>query len=111
MSSRVIAHVRGNVVGYVALVFALSGSAYAASSLPANSVGTKQLKSGAVTTKKLSQHSVGASNVKNNSLTGQQIDESTLGTVPHATNADQLGGTAASIFQKLLTADCSNTGA
>ncbi len=47
-------HVRSNVVGYLALVIALSGTAYAATSLPANSVGTKQLKNKAVTLKKIS---------------------------------------------------------
>lgn len=48
-------HVRGNVVGYIALFVALSGSAYAASQLPANSVGTKQLQKGAVTKAKLAR--------------------------------------------------------
>lgn len=37
------------VVALIALFVALSGGAYAAINLPANSVGTKQLKNGAVT--------------------------------------------------------------
>jgi hypothetical protein len=38
-------HVRRNLVAYVALLFALSGTSYAAATklLPANSVGTKQV--------------------------------------------------------------------
>lgn len=42
------------VVACVALVIALGGTSYAAISLPANSVGTKQIKNGAVTKKKIS---------------------------------------------------------
>jgi hypothetical protein len=42
------------VVSTVALVFALSGSAYAVTQLPKESVGTRQLKKGAVTPRKLS---------------------------------------------------------
>lgn len=41
------------VVAYAALFVALSGSAYAAIELPANSVGTKQLRAGAVTLTKI----------------------------------------------------------
>jgi hypothetical protein len=46
-------HLRGNLVGYIALFVALSGTAYAAVNLPKNSVGTNQLKNGAVTLKKI----------------------------------------------------------
>ena len=52
--SLVLAHFRSNAVGYLALVVAMSGTAYAATSLPANSVGTRQLKRGAVTLSKVS---------------------------------------------------------
>jgi hypothetical protein len=43
-----------NVVALLALFVALGGSAYAATQLPKNSVGAKQLKKGAVTPPKLS---------------------------------------------------------
>jgi hypothetical protein len=46
-------HLRTNFVGYLALFVALSGTAYAASSLPKNSVGTKQIKNRAVTAAKI----------------------------------------------------------
>jgi hypothetical protein len=42
-----------NVVSCLALFVALGGSAYAATQLPKNSVGTRQLKDGAVTAAKL----------------------------------------------------------
>ncbi len=40
--------------GMLATFIALGGTAYAASSLPANSVGTRQLRRGAVTLTKIS---------------------------------------------------------
>jgi hypothetical protein len=53
-----------NVTATIALLVALSGSAYAAASLPANSVGTRQLKRGAVTASKVARHSLLASNFR-----------------------------------------------
>ena len=47
-----------NVASTLALVFALSGSAYAVTQLPPESVGTNQLKQGAVTPGKLSPRTV-----------------------------------------------------
>jgi hypothetical protein len=55
---RLTGHVRSNAIAYVALFIALSGSAYAATSLPANSVGTKQLKNNAVTGPKVKNGSL-----------------------------------------------------
>ncbi|MEA2158226.1 MAG: hypothetical protein QOD66_606 [Solirubrobacteraceae bacterium] len=43
-----------NAVSLVALFLALTGGAYAATQLPSGSVGTKQIKNGAVTLKKIS---------------------------------------------------------
>ena len=65
------------VVAVAALVLAMAGVGYAATSLPKNSVGTKQIKKNAVTTAK----------VKNHTLTGKDIKLSKLGTVPKATLA------------------------
>jgi hypothetical protein len=48
-----------NVVSCLALFVALGGSAYAATQLPKNSVGTKQLKDGAVTEAKLAKGVIG----------------------------------------------------
>jgi hypothetical protein len=89
-----------NVTATVALFVALGGSAYAATQLPKNSVGPKQLKKAAVTTVK----------VKDGAITGEKIKLSTLGTVPsannaavagaavNASNAEALGGEPASAF-------------
>jgi hypothetical protein len=67
-----------NAMATVAVFLALGGVGYAATALPANSVGTKQLKDNAVTGAK----------VANQTLTGAKIRASTLGPVPRATHAD-----------------------
>ena len=46
-------HLRHNVVGYVALFIALGGTSYAAFSLPANSVGGRQIRNHAIDPVKL----------------------------------------------------------
>ena len=65
------------VVACIALAVALGGTSYAAIRLPVNSVGTTQLKRGAVTAVK----------VRGNSLTGMQINEASLAKVPFADRA------------------------
>lgn len=77
------------------------GSAYAASHLSKNTVGTRQLKKNAVTTAKIKNQAVTAAKVKkgtltgaqvkDGSLTGNQVNASTLGTVPTAQTANTLG--------------------
>lgn len=52
------------VVATLALIVSLSGVAYAATALPRNSVGTLQLKNGAVTTKKVKNRSLVALDFK-----------------------------------------------
>ena len=98
----------GTAVAYLALFVALGGGAYAASSLPNNSVGTKQLKNNAVVSSKIHNGDVkhadigaGAvtdSKVGRNALTGRVIRESTLGRVP---DAAKLGGVPAASFQQI----------
>jgi hypothetical protein len=70
-----------NATATIALFVALGGSAYAAASLPKNSVGTKQLKAGSVTSAK----------IKNGAVTGPKVKLSSLGTVPSATSAASAG--------------------
>jgi hypothetical protein len=71
-----------DVISTLALVIAVGGaSAFAASHLGTNSVGTKQLKKNSVTTPK----------IKSGAVTGAKVNLSTLGTVPsagHASSAD-----------------------
>lgn len=54
----VISHLRSNAVAYLALFVALSGTSYAAITLPRNSVGPTQLKSSAVTSAKVKDRSL-----------------------------------------------------
>jgi hypothetical protein len=75
-----------NTIALIALFVALGGTAYAATALPTNSVGTKQIKKSAVTGVK----------VKDNSITGADVLESSLGKVPSATSADSATSAAPS---------------
>jgi hypothetical protein len=77
------------VVALIALTVALGGTGYAAVTLPAKSVGTKQLKNKAVTTKKLNTGAVKGAKVAADTLTGADVLESSLAKVPSAANADE----------------------
>ena len=59
--NRIVSHLRGNAVAYLALFIALGGSSYAAFVLPANSVGTKQIRNHAITPIKLDPKTIAAS--------------------------------------------------
>jgi len=56
---RLVEHIRGNVISYLALFCALSGTGYAAIAIPRNSVGNRQLRDGAVTPAKLNANQIG----------------------------------------------------
>jgi hypothetical protein len=77
------------IVALIALVAALSGTAYAA--LGKNSVGTRQLKAKAVTSGKIANNAVTSAKVAKNSLTGADINVGALGTVPSAATAGSAG--------------------
>jgi hypothetical protein len=99
---------RGNTIALLALFIALGGTTYAATALPKNSVGTKQLKKNAVTAlkikngnvtgpklkksavtnTKIAANAVTGAKVKDDSLTGADVLESSLGKVPSAAAAD-----------------------
>lgn len=49
-----------NVIAWIALAVALGGTSYAAAGLPSNSVGTRQLRNGAVTDSKIRRHTLTA---------------------------------------------------
>jgi hypothetical protein len=67
-----------NVAATFAVFIALGGSAYAATQLDKNSVGTKQLKKNAVTRAKIKKNAVTGAKVKDRSLTG---DDLAIGTI------------------------------
>ncbi len=50
--------IRKNPIAYLALFIALGGTSYAALKLPTGSVGTRQLRNGAVTNAKVKKHSL-----------------------------------------------------
>jgi hypothetical protein len=60
MARKLGTHIRSNLVGYLALFIALGGTSYAAIKLPTGSVGTKQLRSNAVTSPKIKNRSLRA---------------------------------------------------
>ena len=91
LSRRGLAFVRHNALGLLALFIALTTSAYAITRLPAGSVGTRQLRTGAVT----------GSKVAKNTLTGANIRAATLGTVPSANHAK---GAATATFVRITGA-------
>lgn len=98
-----------NVMSSIAVFLVLGGAAFAATKLPKNSVGTKQLKNNAVTTAK----------IKNDAVNGTKVNESTLSTVPsassaanatHATSADKANSaTTADKANSATTADKANS--
>jgi hypothetical protein len=55
LATTLVSYARRHHVALVALFFALGGSAYAATTLPANSVGARQIRNNAVTLAKISR--------------------------------------------------------
>jgi hypothetical protein len=76
----------GAVIGTVALVLAMGGAAYAGKSV-GKSVGTGELKQGAVTAPKLHSNAVRTNKIANDAVTGRKVDEDTLDPVPEAIRA------------------------
>jgi hypothetical protein len=102
-----------NVIATLALFIAVGGaSAFAASQLKKNSVGSKQIKKSAITTAKIKNDAITSAKianaavtgakVANGSLTGANINLSTLGTVPSANSADTVNGQTATKVYKIL---------
>lgn len=82
------------VIAVIALVIALSGTAFAAVAtsskghkLPPNSVGSRQIKANAVTTAKIGDEQIEGAKVADNSLSGDDFDLAQFGRVPKATES------------------------
>jgi hypothetical protein len=76
-------HLRRHAVAYLALFVALGGTSYAATALPKNSVGTKQIRNNAVTGAK----------VKNNSLSQNDLSPAARAALKGATGPAGATGT------------------
>jgi hypothetical protein len=70
---KLCSHVRSNAVGYVALFIALSGSAYAVTLAPSNSVNSASIIDGQVRTPDLASKAVTRSKVKDGSIDGSKL--------------------------------------
>jgi hypothetical protein len=89
-------------VAFIALLAALSGTAVAlpgkntvdSGDLKKNSVTSPDIAKGAVKTADIARNAVTGAKVRNNSLSGNDVNESTLGKVPSATNADNAANAA-----------------
>jgi hypothetical protein len=67
-----------NVIASLALFIALGGASYAAVAIPANSVGTKQLKKSAVAGSKIKPNAISSAKVKDGSLQRGDFASGTL---------------------------------
>lgn len=104
------------IVALIALFVALGGASYAVVNLPKNSVGAKQLRTGAVTSPKIRDNAIRSGDIANNTILGRdvradtlgprEIAESKLGTVPRASVADTLGGLTAAQIKEQVKDQC-----
>jgi hypothetical protein len=79
-----------NVMATVAVFIALGGSSYAALQIDSGDIANNSVRGVDIRNRTLSDR-----DVKRNGLTGRSVRESRLGRVPHAREADHLGGMSA----------------
>jgi hypothetical protein len=92
------------VIALIALFVTLGGTAIA---LPRASVGSRAILDNSVTGFDIKNNSVRSRDIRDNAVQGIDVNESTLGTVPNANNANAVGGTGLS---DLLRASSCQTG-
>lgn len=96
-SSRLLSHLRSNLIAYLALFLAMSGGAYAATIAPKNSVATRSIRNGAVTEKKIRDGAITTSKFEGSAVAPNALN---------AANSDRLGGTEAAGYQQRVTGSC-----
>lgn len=79
LASRLIGHLRANPIALAALFIALGTGAYAANTLPKNSVKSKTIKNGQVKTKDLARDAVDSTNIRAGAVKGPQIAAGAVG--------------------------------
>jgi hypothetical protein len=84
-----------NVMATLAVFLVLGGGAYAAATLPANSVGTTQLRRDAVTRSKLADDSVSTAQLVHNSVTRNRLSQGLRLQLDHAAQQGPRGATGA----------------
>jgi hypothetical protein len=94
MPHRIIGHLRGNVVAYVALFAALGGTSYAAVNLKPGSVTSAAIARGAVTHSKLAAGSVTEGNLVKHSLSAAVFKAGALKPFANANGPAGPGGTS-----------------
>jgi hypothetical protein len=67
-----------NVISVIALFVALGGASYAAVNLPANSVGSKQIKKRAVRNRHINRNAVSAGKIQGNSISSPKIADGSV---------------------------------
>jgi hypothetical protein len=77
-----------HLIGLIALFVALGGVSYAAATLPANSVGSKQLRTAAVTHHKLARNAVTSAKVRDASLLASDFKPGQLPAGPKGAKGD-----------------------
>jgi hypothetical protein len=87
MPRRLLHHIRANAIGYAALFVSLGGTSYAAIAIPAGSVGTRQLRNGAVTGGKLAKKAVSAADLNPSSIAGHVADWAQVRADGHVTTS------------------------
>jgi hypothetical protein len=90
--TKLLSQLRSNAIAYAALFVALGGTSYAATNLPAGSVGSKQLRNGSVTAAKLAKGAVNANSLNSKTIAGHiamwaqiRADGHVISSSPHAT--------------------------
>jgi hypothetical protein len=107
---KAVSHLRANAIAYLALFVALGGTSYAAISIPRNSVGTRQLRNGAVTAGKLARGSVTAVKLGKRTVAPTNLSSSIPGYVGFWARINQDGQVLASSASASTTGWSSGVG-